>query len=61
MRSHCDLPQGEINIYTRGSSDPHGHGYSQVAQPSTLQSATDGISVIIMTPCFQAHADFMET
>lgn len=36
MRSHCDLPQGEMNIYTAGSSDPHGCGFSQVAQPSML-------------------------
>lgn len=36
MRSHCDLPHGEMNIYTEGSSDPHGYDYSQVAQPSTL-------------------------
>lgn len=35
MRSHCDLPRGEMNIYPGGSSDPHRYGYSQVAQLQT--------------------------
>lgn len=42
MRSHCELPQEEMNIYTGGNSNSH--EYSQVAQPSTSQSSADGIT-----------------